>query len=982
MKKWPLLLTISLFACQSTKDIAELEPERIQPIDWVNPFIGTGGHGHTYPGASTPFGFVQLSPDSRLDGWDGCGGYHYTDSIIYGFSHTHLQGTGISDYADILVVPTNNEIKKADNWPGRYSSVFKKESEYASPGYYQVHLDDHRVTAQLTATPRVGIHKYTYDGTGDSCVIFMDMAHRDELLEYSFYPLDDTTIVGHRVSKEWAEEQHIYFAAVFDRPFIYNDQTYETRYETNIFSGETEEIIEYVPLFPLDFKWQKELNMKVAISASSVQSALENLKVEAPHWNFDQYRLEAEKMWNDELSKIEISGGTEDERTNFYTGLYHSFTTPNNYSDVNHIYRGMDHKLYIDETVDRYTVFSLWDTFRATHPLFTLTQEQKTRDFMNGFIAMYEEGGQLPMWELANNYTGCMIGYHSVSALADAYIKGTWEPQDVDLMLEAMVQAADSAHLGKSEFAELGYLPSELEHESVSKTLEYAYNDFCIAQCAKKAGDMELHERFINRALNYRNIYDPESGFFRPKLGGGWVENYDPREVNFNYTEANGWQYNFFVPQDVNGHIELLGGDQGFEAKLDSLFFGDGTITGRDQADITGLIGQYAHGNEPSHHMAWLYHYIGKPDKSQWLVDSILSTQYRNAPDGLSGNEDCGQMSSWYVLASLGLYPVTPGTDEYVLGAPLFDAFTIRLENGNTWSVEVEKRNPDSRYIQSITIDGVSHLNSFIDHARIMSGGKMKMLLVDESVGFGSEMAHRPVREIKSDGFLPVPVVDAPRAYRGSTTISMDCLNPKAQILFKINHGEWQVYSEPFLIEQDVIIEAKSVLEALESATVKSSSRRITHNYKINLLTEYSNQYHAGGDQALIDGIEGYPNFKTGEWQGYYGKDIDLIIDLGEIQTVDSLSVGCLQDTKPWILYPKQVEVWTSLDGQSWAAFGSVENDVDPKDYEVQIQNLLVRGQVKARYIKLKVANPGKLPDWHLGAGYDSWVFLDEVQIW
>jgi len=975
-----LCLVCILFACKNQDELSHVNCEPGLLIDFVNPFIGTGGHGHTYPGATLPFGYVQLSPDTRLTGWDGCSGYHYTDSVIYGFSHTHLQGTGVSDYADILVMPTNNEIKSADNWSDRYSSSFKKSSEKASPGYYSVHLDDHGVTAELTATERVGIHKYTYDEQGDSCVIFMDMSHRDQLLEYSFYPLDDTTIVGHRVSKEWATEQYVYFVAVFDQPFIYNDQTYETTVSENMFNGEMEETMEFVPIFPLDFKWKKEVNMKVALSNSSVQSAIANLNAEAPHWDFEKYKSDAESAWNNELSRIEVSGGSKDELTTFYTSLYHSYTVPNVYSDVNNVYRGTDNQLYMDQTAKRYSVFSLWDTFRATHPLYCLTQQERTKDFMNGFVEMYHEGGQLPMWELANNYTGCMVGYHSVSAMADAYIKGIWEPASTDEMLKSMVQAADSIHLGKPEFADLGYIPSEMEHESVSKTLEYAYDDFCIAMAAKKAGNEVIYNRFIKRSLNYRNLYDSETQFFRPKLGAGWIENFDPREVNFNFTEANAWQYNFFVPQDVNGHIDLVGGDQAYIDLLNKLFSEESVITGRHQVDITGLIGQYAHGNEPSHHMAWLYHYAGQPWRSQEILDSIFVSQYRNAPNGLSGNEDCGQMSSWYVLSTLGLYSVTPGTDIYVLGAPLFDESILHFENGKSLLIRKEAKQ-GGRYIQNVTLNGVDVHTSYLTHEQIMNGGVLVVHLGSTISNWGTQKEYRPKQLIETDNFVAVPSIHLPRSFKGKTSVNMHSIDESASIHYQLDNQDWQVYSHPFEISESHTIKSYAQLGNNRSATVESRSNAIDHDYTIELFSEYSNQYHAGGVSALIDGIEGYPNFKTGEWQGYYGTDVVIELDLQEIKKVDSISIGCLQDTKPWILYPSLFSVEFSKDGTSWQESGAAENKVAKDDYLVQTQQLTARTTGKTRYVRLTVKNPGKLPSWHLGSENPCWMFLDEINV-
>jgi len=986
-----LLLLFALTACEKNTDSsANCAPAVLS--DYVNPFIGTGGHGHTYPGPTMPFGMVQLSPDTRLDGWDGCGGYHYSDSIIFGFSHTHLQGTGVSDYGDILISPTNGQIKSGKKWHERYNSSFKKESEKASPGYYSVHLDDQNLQVELTTTTRVGVHRYTFDNEGDSCVIFMDMRHRDELLEYSFYPLNDSTIVGHRVSKAWNEAQHVYFVAVFDKAFIYNDQTYELTQTTDPETGNLVEEMEFVPIFPLDFKFQKELMVKVGISAVSIENAIANLEAEAPHWDFDQYHQDAVLAWSNELAKVEVSGGSEDELTKFYTALYHSYTVPNMFSDVNHIYRGTDGNLYQDETVDRYTVFSLWDTFRATHPLYTITQQKRTNDFLYGFLGMYNEGGQLPVWELASDYTGCMIGYHSVSAMADAYIKGTWEPHNPEYMLEAMIQAADSQHLGLPEYIKYGFIPSHAEHESVSKTLEYAYDDFCIAEVAKKMGNMEVYERFRKRALNYRNLYDDHTGFFRPKLGGAWVENFDPAEVNFNYTEANAYQYNFFVPHDIEGHIELMGGRSAFAHHLTSLFIADSTTTGRQQADITGLIGQYAHGNEPSHHMAYLYNYADEPWNTQMYTNKILSELYHNAPNGLSGNEDCGQMSSWYVLSALGFYPVCPGSPEYALTSPIFERGMIHLENGKAFIIENNKTSEDAIYIQSVKWNGADYTKSYITHDMIMEGGTLEFDLgTTANKLWGVGEGNRPHSSWNDEGFLPVPVILAPRTFRYPCNINFTCIDKEAKILYRRSDqpsSEWTEYAPPLQIDESVRFEFKAVKGDLESEVMEHEVKKMTNNYEIINISDYDNQYHAGGAQALIDGIVGDTNFKTGDWQGTYGKDVEVVIDLKGEQTIDFIDVGCLQDTKPWIIFPREVELYVQTiekDAQGndftlWKLRSVVKNEIDPMDYTIQRQTLRLPLGVPCEQIKVVAKNFGPLPEGHLGAGNPSWLFLDEIE--
>ncbi|MFC1629511.1 GH92 family glycosyl hydrolase, partial [Gemmatimonadota bacterium] len=642
----------------------------------VDPFIGTGGHGHTYPGATLPFGMVQVSPDTRLEGWDGCSGYHYSDEYVYGFSHTHLSGTGIADYCDILLMPTVDEVRYdngADGEPG-YRSHFSHEREEASPGYYQTFLDDYDVGVELTATRRAAIHQYTFPET-DQANVIIDLAHRDQVIESWITFVGEDEIEGYRRSRSWAQDQRVYFVARFSRPFEGSgvlvdglqldgvSQAYGTDLKASVsFSTDRDEAI----------------LVKVGISAVDIDGARQNLDAEIPAWDFDGVRADADLIWESELGRIVVEGGTREQRTVFYTALYHTMLAPNVYQDVDGRYRGRDFAIHQAEGFTNHTVFSLWDTFRAAHPLFALIQQERTTDFIETFLAQYEQGGLPPVWELSANETNTMIGYHSIPVIADAWMKGI---RDFDIVraFEAMTAAASTDREGLDHYRELGYIPGDEEGESVSRTLEYAYDDWCIAAIADEIDRPDAWREYTERARFYQNVFDPSTRFMRAKLDGHWQSDFDPREVSFHYTEANSWQFSFFAPHDVNGLIRLMGGPEQFIERLDGLFTADSETTGRQQSDITGLIGQYAHGNEPSHHMAYLYSYAGESTKTQERVREILDTLYSDAPDGLSGNEDCGQMSAWFVLSALGFYPVCPGQPDYVIGTPPSPRASIRI---------------------------------------------------------------------------------------------------------------------------------------------------------------------------------------------------------------------------------------------------------------------------------------------------------------
>ncbi|NRA12868.1 MAG: glycoside hydrolase family 92 protein, partial [Crocinitomicaceae bacterium] len=636
-------------------------------LKYVNPFVGTGGHGHTYPGASAPFGMMQLSPDTRHDGWDGCSGYHYSDSIIYGFSHTHLSGTGVSDYGDLLIVP---QIGKPRINPGHssnngYQARFSHKDEIATPGYYSVKLNEGDMNVRLTVSERAGYHQYFFNRTSGKKFILIDLDHRDRIISSAINLIDKTTISGNRVSNAWAEEQYFHFYIKIDTPYQ----------KARIFkkNGRNKLLL----IFP---KSTKQISIKVGMSHVSEDGAKLNLEKELPDWKFEAAKVRVQNKWRVELNKISFTSKEEEVMKNFYTALYHSYLNPNVSSDVDGKYRyGKNIHQLGEEDYENYTVFSLWDTYRAAHPLFTLTQVDRTNAFINTFLRFYDYKKDLPVWELAGNETECMIGYHSVSVIADAYSKGIYD-YDARKALEAMITTSTLDEYGKLEYARDGFLGTGIEPESVSKTLEYAYDDYCIHEMINRytleTDDLFFSDKldtYLKRAMNFVNLYDPNSKFMRGRRSGQWHSPFDPAEVNFNYTEANSWQYSLYAPHAVGVLRDLIGGKDSLEAWLDRLFTTEMDLSGRHQADITGLIGQYAHGNEPSHHMAYLYNYTNAPEKTQYYIDRIQREMYSNNPDGLSGNEDCGQMSAWYVLSALGIYQIAPGSTFYEFGRPLMD---------------------------------------------------------------------------------------------------------------------------------------------------------------------------------------------------------------------------------------------------------------------------------------------------------------------
>ena len=952
-----------------------------QAADYVNPFLGTGGHGHTYPGASLPFGMMQLSPDTRLEGWDGCSAYHYSDTVIYGFSHTHLSGTGCSDYGDILIMPVNGQAV-LDNYGFR--SKFRKVTEKARPGYYEVELDGPRVKASLTTTLRTGMHRYEYADPGNAAVV-LDLKHRDLVLDSKLKIDSPDEIEGMRVSQSWASKQILFFVIKFSKPVA----AYRIRYGSET-SGSQTEVSGNDIRAEFNFKLAKgePLLLKIGISAVSTDGARRNLEKENPGWDFEATARQARDSWNRELGKIEVEGGSDEEKTVFYTALYHSMLSPNLYMDVDGKYLGRDLKVHNTGGFDYYTVFSLWDTFRAEHPLLTLLDQQRSSDFVKTFLREYQEGGKLPVWELSSNETGCMIGYHSVPVIVDAYLKGI-KGFDAVLALKAMKNSAEQDDLGLKYYKTQGYIPSDREGESVSKTLEYSYDDWCIAQMAKALGRSDDYYTYIRRAQYYKNLFDQSTGFMRAKTNAGWFSPFDPSEVNFNYTEANAWQYSFYVPQDISGLMCLMGGREQFAGKLDALFIAPSATSGREQADISGMIGQYAHGNEPSHHMAYLYDYAGKPWKTQEMVHRILYDLYRNDPDGLCGNEDCGQMSAWYVLSAMGFYPVVPGSGIYAIGTPLFPKVSLHLENGKTFTIEAKNISNHSYYISSSSLNGKEYNKCFISHADIMQGGTMSFTMSAEpSTAWGSKGGDFPVSEITDGLITPVPAVEnARQTFMDSTTLALSCPLKSAKIYYTLNGKDpdekSEVYSKPLTLKTVTTLKAFAVADGLDkSFVIEAKFMKIPDNRKITLFTKYSGQYSAGGDLALIDFIRGGDSFKTGGWQGYEGADLEALVDLGVLKNIHELALGCFQNQGDWIFMPLEVKFATSADNKNFTELPPVKNQVSERTNGTVIKDFTVKFSGRsARYIRVQAVNRGSCPAWHPGAGKKAWIFVDEISI-
>ena len=770
MKK--LLLSFALITCflSCNKEVKKeiLPPEKPQTdyTKFVNPFIGTSKMGHVFPGATAPFGMVQLSPQTNFevmfdkDGnynpetYEYCAGYQYKDSTIIGFAHTNFSGTGHSDLGDFLVMPTVgplvlDPLKTKENTKGFYSK-FSHENETATPGYYSVALESYNINAALTASERVGFHQYTFPQSKDAHII-LDMVynvyHHDNKNVWSFIRVEnDSLVTGYRQTKGWARDKKVFFAMQFSKPFkSYGHKKYDSilydgfyrrfNQEENFPEMGGKDIRAY---FNFDTEANEKINVKFALSPVSTNGAIKNLNAEIPHWDFNKTREEAKAKWNNELSKIEVETLTENDKINFYTALYHTNLSPILYEDVDGSYRGLDQNIYTSEGFTNYTIFSLWDTYRALHPLFNITQPNRNNDMIKSMLAHHDQSvhDMLPIWSHYANENWCMIGYHATAVIADAVAKNVGD-FDKEHALKAAVNTANVRYFdGLGDYIDYKYVPDDKSHSSVSKTLEYAYNDWCIAQLAKDIQNNKTEKEFLERSQYYKNVYDAKIGFMRPKLSDGTFRtNYNPMDTHGQGSiEGNAWNYGLYVPQDLDNMITMMGGKDRFSQHLDSLFtmeIDEKYIAKHEDITRDGIIGNYVHGNEPGHHIPYLYNWTNHPEKTQARVRMIMNTMYAPTVEGLCGNDDAGQMSAWYIFSSLGFYPVTPGSSDYALGSPLVKEAKIYLDNGNTLLIKANNQSKNNIYVKSVAVNGTIIQGNLLSHKHIINGGEIVFEMSD-----------------------------------------------------------------------------------------------------------------------------------------------------------------------------------------------------------------------------------------------------------
>ncbi len=810
--KWLFLLLVILFFSLC------LNKREVNITDFVDPFIGTDGLGHTFPGASLPFGMVQLSPDTRLTEKDGFIGYHYSDDTIYGFSHTHLSGINQVEYGDILLMPfvgrINTQQGFAENSESSCKSKFNHEKEEASPGYYRVWLENYGIDVQLTATQRVGFHKYTFPQNSNANVV-IDLAHGDPVLESSISIVSTTEIEGTRRSRAWAKDQVVYFVASFSKPFDGYGCAVDDKLEDGLNNAEGQDIKAYVRFNTDNLE---EILVKVGISAVSIDGARTNLEAEIADWNFEEIRGKAEEQWKHILGKVSVEGGSREQKKIFYTALYHALLCPNLFSDVDGFYRGTDLKIHHTDEFDVYTVFPMWETFRAKFPLLAIIEPERMVHFIRTFLSQYEHGGILPIGEVAGNDTGYKIGYHTIPVIVDAYVKGI-RNYDAERAYEAMKFSAEQDGFGLKNYKNMGYIPRNGEIESVSKTLEYAYDDWCLSQMAKALNKIDDYKLYIRRAQFYKNIFEPDEGFMRAKENASWFVPFDPLEKSSSFTDSNSWLYSFFVPHDVGGLITLMGGKIKFSEKLDKLFSSNYPPTWWKGEEETETVGLYIHKYASVQHAAYLFNFVNQPWKTQEKVWEIKHTFYSLEPDGdgLSGNEGCGQLSAWYVLSALGFYPVCPGRDEYLIGTPSFPKVTIDIGGGKTFVIRAKNISPYNVYIQQATLNNRVFEHSFLKHIDLINGGELQFTMGRApNRQWGNSPGGLPISAISENQIVPVPFVKIGKnSFVESTLIVLEAIGKLTKIHYTLNGGEPTlqsfVYTEPFYITESTTLKMFAV---------------------------------------------------------------------------------------------------------------------------------------------------------------------------
>lgn len=996
-----ILFALSLVSCSKKQEL----------IQYVDPMIGTDVHAHTFPGATLPSGMVQLSPSNDFKSWDWCSGYHYSDSILKGFAHTHISGAGLAGLGDILLMPTAGKVKvqagSEENPDSGFRSRFSHDREQASAGYYSVILDDYNVKVELTSTPRVGFHKYTFNRAGKGNVI-IDPTHNimENLYKSEIEFLSDTEIRGYKQSNGEAGVRNVYFYAKFSKAFADKGVAVNNKIQANKYLAVDKRVKGYVSF---DVEQGESIEVKVALSFVSYEGAKINFNAEAKGKMFSQVLANSQKIWEEKMNKFHIETESIAQKRNFYTAVYHSMISPNLISDVSGEYI-VEGKKYQSE-INQYSNFSTWDTYRAVHPLMAIVEQEKTADFVNSLSSRYTDSRVgLPVWECLGHDNVCMIGYSTVSVMADAIVKdlpGINLKSAYDAMRAASFSLEKHSNSydvnGMNYYIDMDFVPGEIG-SSVSKTTEYNYYDWCLSEVAKKLNKTDDSSLFQQRSKGYRNLFDPKSSYLLPKLQNGNFIEVDKSKWDglvTNYVSGNIWAYSCYVPHDMGYFMKLHGGKNKFANWLDKIFADTSEIGGSQHVDISGFIGKYGHGDEPAHQMPYLYDFAGQAWKTQKIVREILSRFYHDNPAGLDNNDDLGQMSAWYIFSSIGFYPVCPASNQYLIGSPAYAKASINLENGKVFSVQANNNSQKNVYIQSSTLNGETFTKPYITYNQICKGGELVLEMGDQpnenwaaSVsdlgGLVGMQASEEYKLLEEKEVLMPFTNEQSLSFERSKIISLYCNTKKAEIRYTTNGNQpgenSKLYHKPIFITKDTKIKAKAFKKGLKTSRAFSATylKGIQYNPKtgypkISLDKPVKNYGEPNGKQ-LIDGKFGSTTFNDGLWTGVDLEDLHVNIDLGKIRSIKEVKPGYLIYPGAWVFNPESIEVHVSTDNKNYRMVKKVSPKAPSEDKRYVERFPVSFSPISCRYIKVIFKN-GAMPDWHVAGGRKHWIFVDEILI-
>ena len=941
---------------------------------WVNIFIGTGGSGGTFPGPSLPFGMVQPSPETGPIGKKNGSGYHYTDTLVYGFSQNHLSGLEMSGVSNFLFMPTTGEAKFKSN---EYVSSVYKKYEKATIGYYATRLKKYNIDVELTCTKRVALHRYKFLKHDDLCNVLVDLQYGGQVVDSWIEVVNDSEIRGYRKTKGISKNQEIYFYARFSKSF----ESFQIAENDSIVLQKIKGSGKNVKL-NLVFEKIKGVDVQIAVSPVSAEGAYRNMEEEMPNMSFNKVTGQARATWNYEFSKLDIAEPSK-QHTIFYTSFYHCMLAPNLQMDVDGRYRGLDGQVHRAEGFEYYSSFALWNSYRTLHPLLSfILPKEVISSFIKSFLVQFEQTNSLPVFPIGNDETNKLIGNHAIPVIVDAYMKGITD-FDTNKAFEAMKVSANRDRFGLTSYIQKGAVFADEEAEAVSKTLAYAYDDWCLAQFAKLLNKQYDYQIYIKRAQYWKNVYEKESGFMRAKINGEFVKPFNPTEINAQYKNGNAWHSSFDITQDVDSFLDLIGGTYTLEAKIDSMFSSNTTLTGTN-IDKSGFIGQYNQANPSCHHIPYLYHFTENSHKT-FIALAKISELYTDQPDGIPGNDMGGQLSAWLVMNALGIYPVNPCSNEYFIGQPWFKRITMRMNDGKKFSIISPNPFRNNIYVQRLVLNDQDYYKLTLKTSDITAGGFLVVVTGKVLNQLLTDQLEKPVTRIDDNKITPIPYFDTPQnVFTNTTEVAIKNSFSGTRIYYSTDGStpteHSNIYGRPLKLNTTTIIKAVSYnAKTGHSIIAEGKFNKASSGYQISVKTPLSTVQNNSSVNSLIDGLRGKSNFKLGGWIGFQGNDFEAVIDLGDEKNLNKISIGFLQDTRSWIIFPKEVSYFISDDNKHFRLVKILKNETPASDYNAQTKDITLNLAAKARYIRVIAKNYGLLPHWHEGVNNQAWLFVDEI---